>query len=71
LFLRQRWGAGISRFDKACLRLYDKKINIEVSFTLYESPVMSVLEGTGFHPFVVPALRDGGYVITINPRKRG
>jgi hypothetical protein len=28
---------------------------------LYESPVMSVIEGTGFHPFVVPARRDGGY----------
>jgi hypothetical protein len=29
-------------------------------FVLYESPVMSVVEGTGFHPFVVPARRDGG-----------
>jgi hypothetical protein len=27
---------------------------------LYESPVMSVIEGTGFHPFVVPARRDAG-----------
>jgi hypothetical protein len=26
----------------------------------YESPVMSVIEGTGFHPFVVPMYRDGG-----------
>jgi hypothetical protein len=26
---------------------------------LYESPVMSVSEGTGFHPFVIPARRDG------------
>jgi hypothetical protein len=22
---------------------------------------MSVIEGTGFHPFVVPVCRDGGY----------
>jgi hypothetical protein len=28
---------------------------------LYESPVMSVSRGTGFHPFVVQARRDGGY----------
>jgi hypothetical protein len=27
---------------------------------LYESPVTSVIEGTGFHPFVVPGYRDGG-----------
>jgi hypothetical protein len=31
------------------------------SSLLYESPVMSVIEGTGFHPFVVPARRDEGY----------
>jgi|GEM_PF-3495618 len=26
---------------------------------LCESPVMSIIEGTGFHPFVVPMCRDG------------
>ena|GEM_PF-5427430 len=25
-------------------------------------PVMSVIEGIGFLPFVVPARRDGGYM---------
>jgi hypothetical protein len=28
---------------------------------VYESPVISVLDGTGFHPFVVPVYRDSGY----------
>jgi|GEM_PF-3806206 len=29
--------------------------------SFYESPVTTVIEGTGFHPLVVPARRDGGY----------
>jgi hypothetical protein len=29
---------------------------------LFESPVMSVIEGAGFHPFIVPVCRDGGYL---------
>ena len=31
------------------------------ALVFYESPVMSVIEGTDFHPFVVPVCRDGGY----------
>jgi hypothetical protein len=32
-------------------------------YIVHESPVMSVIEGTGFHPLVVPVCRDGAYIV--------